>query len=190
MQWICNITLFLVLSGILLEMISDTKYVKFARWVVGTILLLQLFKPFAEAEKLWTRFVTVFSSFDYALDNRRVPEELYGVEEQREGAVLADYKERLKKQIDGILQKHGLQLLYADFEIQENGLISKMKLKAVYSDREEVAEIAIPTVSPVNLWNREEDNMVSPLELYIRELLAELYQMEENKIEVVIQEAD
>ena len=30
---------------------------------------------------------------------------------------------------------------------------------------------------------------VSPLELYIRELLAECYQIEENKIEVVIQEA-
>ena len=48
MQWICNIALFLVLSGIMLELIADTKYYKFARWVAGVILLLQFFKPLTE----------------------------------------------------------------------------------------------------------------------------------------------
>ena len=41
MEWVCNISLFLVFSGLLLELIADTKYYKFARWVASVILLLQ-----------------------------------------------------------------------------------------------------------------------------------------------------
>ena len=52
MQWIRDIALFLVFSGILLEMISDTKYYKFAKWVAGMILLLQFLKPLADTENL------------------------------------------------------------------------------------------------------------------------------------------
>ena len=43
---------------------------------------------------------------------------------------------------------------------------------------------------PVNISEVPKKNTVSPLELYIRETLAEFYQTEENKIEVVIQEAE
>ena len=46
MEWIRNISLFLVLSGLLLELIADTKYYKFAQWVAGVILLLQFIQPF------------------------------------------------------------------------------------------------------------------------------------------------
>ena len=50
----------------------------------------------------------------------------------------------------------------------------------------------IPTVVPVRLEEKgkKEKKTVSPMELYIREVLAEFYQLEENKIEVVIQEAE
>ena len=50
----------------------------------------------------------------------------------------------------------------------------------------------IPTVVPIRLEEKgiKEKKIVSPMELYIREVLAEFYQLEENKIEVVIQEAE
>ena len=51
MQWIRDIALFLVFSGILLEMIADTKYYKFAKWVAGLILLLQ-FHPDLKASSI------------------------------------------------------------------------------------------------------------------------------------------
>ena len=95
MQWICNIALFLVLSGILLEMIADTKYYKFARWVAGTILLLQFLKPLTETGGLWERFMAVFQSFDYALGTDKVLEDIYQVNGQTENSVLEKYKETI-----------------------------------------------------------------------------------------------
>jgi len=61
-------------------------------------------------------------------------------------------------------------------------------VQAVYLDTEERTKIWIPTVAPINA--SEIKQIVSPLELYIRETLAEFYRMEKNKIEVVIQEAE
>lgn len=190
MQWICNIALFLVLSGILLEMIADTKYYKFARWVAGVILLLQFLKPLTEADGWWNRFVATFQSFDYALGADKVLEEIYQVNGQTENSVLEKYKENISLQISEILQNNGLVLESAEAEISESGSITSLTVQARYQDKQEPAGIWIPTVAPVNLSETPKKKTVSPMELYIRETLAEFYRLEENKIEVVIQEAD
>lgn len=190
MQWVCNIALFLVLSGILLEMIADTKYYKFARWVAGMILLLQFLKPLTETESLWSRFTASFQSFDYALGADRVLEEIYQVDGQAENSVLSVYKENVSLQIDEILKKNGLVLEVAELEVEENGKLKYLQVWARYQDKQETEDIRIPTVVPVNLNERPKKETVSPLELYIRETLAEFYQVDKNKIEVVIQEAE
>lgn len=190
MQWVCNIALFLVFSGILLEMIADTKYYKFARWVAGVILLLQFLKPLAETDGLWSRFMAQFQSFDYALGADKILEEIYQVNGQTEGSVLEKYKENISLQINEILQKNGLRLEMAELSVEENGKLEFMKVWARYQDKQKQTGIWIPTVAPVNVSEEQKKDTVSPLELYIRETLAEFYQMDENKIEVVIQEAE
>lgn len=190
MQWICNIALFLVLSGILLEMIADTKYYKFARWVAGIILLLQFLNPVTETDGLWSRFTAIFQSFDYALGADKVLEEIYQVNGQTENSVLEKYKENVSLQINEILQNNGLVLESAELEVSESGNLSYMKVLARYQDKQTYPGIWIPTVAPVNVSDTPKKETVSPMELYIRETLAEFYRMEENKIEVVIQEAE
>lgn len=190
MQWICNIALFLVLSGILLEMIADTKYYKFARWVAGVILLLQFLKPLADTEEVWSRFTAKFTSFDYALGTDRVLEDIYRVNGQTEDTVLETYKENVSIQIDRILKNNGLKLINAELSVEEDGSLKEMEILAAYEDKQEQTGIVIPTVAPVKLTEKPRKNTVSPMELYIRQTLAEFYQLEENKIEVVIQEAE
>ena len=190
MQWICSIALFLVFSGLLLEMIADTKYYKFARWVTGVVLLLQFLKPFTETESVWNRFTAIFSSFDYALGTDRVLEEIYEADGKAEDTVLQNYKEKVAGQIDSMLQKNGLQLIQSEFSVERDGTLQEMKIRAAYKDKQEKTGILIPTVAPVIFDEVPEKKTVSPMELYIRELLAEFYQMDENKIEVVIQEAE
>lgn len=189
MQWICNIALFLLLSGILLEMIADTKYYKFARWVAGVILLLQFLKPLAEADGVWDRFRMTFQSFDYALGTDRVLEEIYQVSGEAENSVLAVYKENVTVQIGEILKNNGLVLEAAELDVEENGKLEHLEVWARYQDKQVPEIIQIPTVAPVSLTERPKKETVSPLELYIRETLAEFYQVDENKIEVVIREA-
>lgn len=190
MQWVCNIAMFLVLSGILMELIADTKYYKFAKWVTGVILILQFIKPLSETETIWDRFTTRFSAFDYALGTDRVLEEIYQVGGQTEESVLEQYKKTVSDQIDRILNKNGLRLEQAELSVAEDGTIINMQVQARYLDGKESTRIKIPTVAPINPGETPKKKTVSPMELYIRETLAEFYQLEENRIEVVIQEAE
>lgn len=190
MRWVCNIALFMVLSGIILELIADTKYYKFARWVAGVILLLQFLKPMTESEDIQSRFMTMFFSFDYALGTEKVLEEIYRTDGQTENSVLKEYKNTIAGQVDRILQKNGLKLNHAEVSVAKDGTIEQMQVWGCYLDKAEETQILIPTVSPVRIGEEKERETVSPLELYIRERLAEFYQVEENKIEVVIQEAE
>lgn len=190
MQWICSIAMFLVLSCIVLELIADTKYYKFARWVTGVILLLQFLRPMADTENVWNRFTVAFGSFDYALGTDRVLEEIYMVNEQSEYSVLEEYKAGLAEQINHILQKSGLKLVQTEISVEKDGTIKQMWVWADYLDGTEEGNILVPTVTPVRIGEEVKKNTVSPLEIYIRETLAEFYQMEKNNIEVVIQEAE
>ena len=191
MQWLCSIALFLVLSGIVLELIADTKYYKFARWVAGVIFLLQVLHPLTENDGIWKRFTAVFHSFDYALGTERVLEEIYQVNGQTQETVLETYKEKVAMQIGEMIEKNGLTLQGMEMEVEENGKIYELQILATYQDKkEQEGFIRIPTVAPVKLSEETKKETVSPMELYIRETLAEFYQTDENKIVVVIQEAE
>ena len=190
MQWLGNLALFMLVSGLMLEMIADTKYYKFARFVAGVILLLQFISPITEQEGIRNRFSAVFYNFDFALGSERVLEEIYRVNGQRENTVLEKYKQTIAEQIEQILQKNGLCLIHAELLVKTDGNIQSMQVRAAYLDGSEKKEIVVPTVMPVRIGEQKKQDAVTPVELYIRGVLAEFYQLEENKIEVVIQEAD
>lgn len=196
MEWICSIALYMVFSGILLELIADTKYEKYAKWVAGVLLLLQFVKPitqFGNWEKLEDYFQAKLASFDYALGTDRILEQIYETEQWRETSVLSDYKGTVTKQIDQLFQKSGVTVVKAEMEIGEQGELLSLFVVAQYADRTtEETRIAIPTVALVTVTQetQQRKTAASPMELYLCSRLAEFYQLEENKIEVVIQEAD
>ena len=190
MQWIVNMAMFLVISGLMLELIADTKYYKFARFVAGIIFLLQFIRPLTEHDDMGNRFAALFRNFDYALGSERVLEEIYQAGGETESRVLEEYKQTILEQIDRILQKNGLYLQQGDISVETDGNIERIVVRAAYEDGSADRGILVPTVVPVRIGEETKTDMVSPLELYIREVLAEFYQLEENKIEVVIQEAN
>ena len=190
MQWICGIAMYLVLSGILLELIADTKYYKFARWVAGVILLVQFLGPMTGTEDVRNRFTASFQAFDYAIGTDRVLEDIYQVDAQAEYSVLTEYKESIAGQINSLLQKNGLNLVQTEIEVAEDGTIKRLWVWADYLDGTEEKLNLIPTIVPVRIGEEVKTNTVSPLELYIRELLAEFYRLDESNIEVVIQEVE
>ena len=190
MQWVCNISVFLVISGIVLELIADTKYYKFARWVAGIILLLQFLKPFTATEEMKEQFMAMFGSFSYALDTERILEEIYEADEQAETSVLKEYKESIMLQTDRVLRKNGLKLVQAELSVENDGTIKYLKVWSEYLDGTERGEIQIPLVAPVQIGEETKKETVSPLELYIRDTLAKFYQIEEKSVEVIIREAE
>ena len=172
MEWVCNIALFLVFSGLLLELIADTKYYKFAQWVASTILLLQFIQPFTDIESIWNKFTTSFQTFDYAMKTDKVVEQLYQVGEQTETKVLQSYKMAISEQVEQLLQKHGLQLKQIELEVKSTGELVWLKVRAIYQEKEEVVEeIKIIEIEPIKLEETVKKEVVSPMELYIIDCL-------------------
>ena len=96
----------------------------------------------------------------------------------------------IREQIGKLLEENGLRLLETEIIVTELGEPEKIYVCAEYADGPETEPgIWVPTVAPVNPKQDREKNVLSPMELYIRELLAEFYRVEENTIEVVIREA-
>ena len=189
MEWVCNISLFLVFSGLLLELIADTKYYKFARWVAGLILLLQFIQPFTEVETIWERFTASFQSFDYAMGTDKVVEEFYQIGEKTETSVLQNYKKVISEQITQLLQNSKIQVKQIELDIKPTGEIEWLKIKATYQEEEMlVQKIKTVEISSIKLEEVIKKEDFSPIELYIRDSLAEFYQMDKNKIEVVMQD--
>ena len=194
LDWMKEFAMFLVISGLLLEMIAETKYYKFARWVIGVILILQLLRPIADAQNLWERFGASFQSFHYALGSERILEEIYSVQGQQQQSVLESYKKSITTQVDKILKEHKVSLVYTEMEIAEDGTLKKLSVCGEYcSSIPQNNQIFVPTVVPIaeiTLSERmEEKPNDSPMEVYLCETLAEFYRIEENKIEVKIKEA-
>ena len=191
MKWVVSIAAFLLLSELFLELVSETKYARFARWVSGVIFLLLFLEPFTEKDAMFARLQSSIQSFWFAMGTERVPEELYRTEEYMENSVLLSYKESVSEQIAKILEQNELSLQKTEMEVQDTGELAWLFVKARYRDgAEKEPKIVIPTIPLVEAGAQNVQNIVSPMELYIRERLAEFYQMDVNKIEVVIEEAD
>ncbi len=191
MRWIYGIAAYIMLSGLLLEVISDTKYYKFARWVTGVILLLQFVEPVTELSEGYPKFMSGLTSFEYALGTDKVLEEIYRTEDETKNSVRKSYEAAVSEQIDTLLRKNSLRLEQAEMEMDDSGVIRRLTVTARYLDgTEQAKKISIPTVAPVEIGRKAVPDTVSPMELYIREQLAEFYHMEENNIEVEIWEAD
>ena len=191
-EWIKNIAMFLVMAGLILEMLAETKYYKFVRWVIGVILMLQLLKPLADTQELWERFMTGVRSFDYAMGSERVLEEIYDASEGTAESVQNKYKAMLAEQVAKLLGEHEIILQKMETEVGEDGAILKLHVYGIYKTEETEAYVQIPTIAPVVISGEEEENedgIMSPLELYLCEMLAEFYRIEENRICVEIGEA-
>ena len=78
-----------------------------------------------------------------------------------------------------------------ELEVGKTGEIIWLNVRAVYQEKEEVIqEIKIIEIEPIKLEETVKKEVISPMEIYIRDCLSEFYQIDKNKIEVVIQEVE
>jgi len=191
MRWITGVAMFLLLSELLLELIADTKYARFARWVSGVIVLFLFVFPLLEGGQLTEQFKHSVQSFRFSIGTERIPQELYLTENSMENSVYLSYRSAIEEQIADLLAENQLLVEKTEIRIMENGELEALFVEARFLDgTNQNNTIVIPTIVPVEVGGQRNQNMVSPMELYIQNLLAEFYRLDGNKIEVVINEAE
>ena len=194
MEYIKQIAFFMVFSGIVLELTTDTKYHKFSEWVIGILLILKLVRPWIEEKPVWEQFLYRFASFEYALGADEITEQLFSAEESVERSVRSAYEETLTAQIEHLLNNSKLTLVSASYELEQSaGELKKISITAAYRTSEEendTERIQIRPVEQVVIGEQKEQQpeVVTPMELYIKNLLADFYQLPADNIYVNIQE--
>ena len=158
------------------------------------ILILQLVEPLAMTQNWWERLIASLRSFDYAVSAERVLEDIYTMSETATQTVLESYKDSMKRQVERILEQHHIQLTETEITVKEDGTPERLFVLGRYQTTEEDGLLRIPTVVPVQKveveseGKEEKERTVSPMELSLQETLAEFYQIEKSRVEVVIQE--
>lgn len=195
MEYVKGIAFFMVFAGIILELISGTKYQKFGEWVVGILLILQIIKPFINEEQIWEQFVYRFTSFEYVMQEENISDRIILGEQQMSDSVRNSYEDTLREQIANLLQKNSLTLQKAVFEISEtSGELQKISVWAGYQTTEEMEpeRIEISDIPPIVIGDDIEEietpDVITPLEIYIKNLLSDFYNLTADNINISIQE--
>lgn len=189
MEWLKEIAVFMVVAGLLLEMIAETKYYRFAKWVSGIVLMVLFIKPFVKSEDIREKFFLFVKSFDYGMDSGKILDRIYEVEETEGERIVEVYKKTMEEQIDRILIQYGVKLISLEPEIAQNGTILGLAVYGEYITEEvQGTQIVIEKIKQIGETKESKQETRSPLELAIRDYLASFYCLDVNNVEVEIRE--
>lgn len=192
MERLKELALFMVFSGVVLEVTANTKYHKFCEWVIGILFVLKLLQPMLIHQPVWQQLQYKMASFEYLLETEAAEDSMSFAEGQMKQSVRSAYEESLTNQIAWLLQGNCLNLLSVGYEFNETtGEIVTLKVVAKYQSTENNGnEIRVSPIEPVVLGEDTErkEELLTPMELYIGKLLADFYHIDKTAVLVEIKE--
>lgn len=185
-----SILFFLLFVNLVIQLLQGSSYERFVRPVCGMILIILVIRPmlrfFGEEERvLFTaeqKLSLLFTQNDMA------------VETQEDGyvfTVLERYEAELTMQLEEMLQKEGLTVVFADFSIaaeeKEFGMIRGITVTA--TERREKTGTNI-NIAPIVFERNQTKSAMSAREIGIRDKLSDFYRLEKDNIYVSIKEEE
>ncbi|MGF7143440.1 stage III sporulation protein AF [Anaerotaenia torta] len=198
-QWIRNIVVYMMLNTIIMNLLGDKSYKKYVGIVSGMILVLIILSPLMNYMDLGDMLDYYLQANDFAVEASEFKSDLRRMEETQTDAIFAEYKERIRQQIEGILAEEKVKLLKADITIDREptsptfGEIMEMSITARKEKEEEegnTGRLAIDQIeiSPISIGEQEKAKKPpSPLEINIKNRLSDFYNMEQVNINITIE---
>ena len=184
-----TVLFFLLFVNLIMQLLKGSTYERFVYPICGMILVILIIRPvlglfdgdekvlYAAEQKI--SLLLAQSDADYGEKK----------EQGYEFTVLEAYEEELSAQLAGILEKEGLVLLSADFSLsaeeEDFGTIRGIRVDAAKETGNAKEKIKI---APIVFDTGKTDETMSAEEIYIKDKLADFYQVEEGNIYVNIKE--
>ena len=203
-DWMKNIIIFMILITVILNLLGKSNYRKYMGLVSGLLLVLLVITPIISVigdEDFLNFSLNAHASLVEAED---ISDGLFKMEEKRDDAMFDAYKEVLKGQTEKLLAEKGLVLhemtiaVNDDKESLEFGTIHAISLEASYlktSDKilitKEIKPIEIGQIQITGEEEKEqksEQTSLSPMEINIKNVLADFYNISSNNINISIRE--
>ncbi len=199
-SWIKNITFFILLCEFISCLINNAKYKKYFNFVTGLLFVLMITGPVLSltggAENLKEVFDREYVLYD--TDDITFNPDLSDY--NRDNAILVEYKNHLKKQVEMLVGSYGYMIGDIDFNIKEDnaksdyGAINSVKM-SVYkedyglqndiSDRRVLIEDILIEHPP---YGKDNENNITPDKLMLKKVISDFYHLDINNINITIWE--
>jgi stage III sporulation protein AF len=199
-NWIRNVVIYMILNAIVMNLLGDKSYKKYVSIVSGMILVLIIISPLMNYMDLEDTLDYYLQANDFAVETSEFKNDLNRMEEAQSDAIFAEYKEKIRLQVEGILQEDKLQLVSFDLTIDKNnksatfGEILHMDISAEMENNEEdeenqrlfVDKIDIVSIRIKGQEEKDTADPPSPMEINIKNKLADFYNIEQVNINISI----
>jgi len=189
LQWVKNIAFFLILSGLVYQILPDSRFKKYVRFFMGLVLTLMVLSPLLNLWNLENVLVQAVETFSLDRSRLELQAELEnGVGEQGAG-IQREYQGMIQEKVTGIVAKKGYFVqdfsaeLNLDPESEDVGKILMMEVILSPEDQDTVIWI-----EPVAIGAPGEGEP-SSLELpEIRQEIEAYFELEEGVLTLYLKE--
>lgn len=198
-SWIKNIVIYLIINTVIMNFLGNKSYKKYVGIVSGMILVLIVVSPLIKFMKLEENLDYFLQSNDFSIESSDFKHNLSQMEEKQSNAIFAEYKEKIKKQVEALLLKEHVVLKSFQVVIDTKpdsstyGEIQSMKITAALKEEDEkenrlnIEQIEIPRINIRPEEADTADNVPSPLEINIKNNLSDFYNIEPGNINISVQ---
>lgn len=189
LQWVKNIAIFLILSGLVYQILPDNRFKKYVQFFIGLILTLMVLSPLLNLWNLEDVLVQAAETFSLDRSRLELQAELENAAIGQEAGVQREYQGMIREKVTGIAEAKGYFVrdfsaeLNLDVESEDVGKILMMKVTLSPEDQDTVIWI-----EPVAIGAPGEGES-SSLELpEIRREIEAYFELEEGVLTLCLKE--
>lgn len=200
-DWIKNIVIYMLLNTIIMNLLGNKSYKKYASIISGMILVLIVISPVMQLMQLDDNLDYYLKYNDLNVDTIEFKSKLSAVEEEQRAAILAKYEDKIIGQIKELLQQENIYPENIEIKIDGDARSSSFgKITGIYiiaktgkrnedkrDDRIRIDEIEVADIFIGRRSESDEKKAPSPLEISIKNKLSGFYNLEQGNINISIQ---
>lgn len=208
-SWMKNIIIFLILVTVIFNLLGKSNYKKYVGLVTGLILVLLVITPIITLFGKEDILNFSLNSHGTLVQAEDISDELFRMEKLSEDSMFSEYKEVIRGQTIKLLSEKGLVLRSMKIEINTDkdslnfGEILGMEIEASYLKTSEITKegekTGVDKIDPVTIGQIKVDSnegekqekqqiSLSPMEINIKNVLADFYNVDSSNINISIQE--
>lgn len=204
-SWLKTIVIFMIFLTILSNLLGKSDFKKYIRVVTGLLLVLVTMNPILKLISMDESFDYYFDSVSFNLQTTEVANEMKDAEKAQRQNILKKYKEEIVSQIEDLLKAEDLYLLSATVTIEEDSnsddyaKIKQLTVEATYYVQDSKSETTIQKVDIPKIEigssapsgevkeEKESKDFLTPMEIHIKTVLSDFYNMKADNINISIQ---
>jgi stage III sporulation protein AF len=201
--WVKNIVIFLILTTIVTNLLGKSSYKKYVNLITGIILVILVISPLLKLFQLDKTMDYYFTTNTLLAEAEDMNGRLVDAEADQMSTILGEYKEQIGKQVGNLLEGQDLYLKDIEVTIDEDeksstfGNLLGLNITASYvrpETKESSVDIDKVNIEDIKIGEKKEenkengDNILTPREINIKNLLSDFYNMNPDNINISIQE--